>query len=186
VKNIVVITGAPGAGKSSIIAELQKRGYNCLFEENRILIKELEEMGSSALPWKDPLAFDKMLLQRQEKQYISAPEGLSFFDRSFVDNIGYLKSLNLSVPTDFFLATDRYRFSKLVFFAEPWQEIYTVDSERKESFVEALKVSIFISQAYTDAGYELVIIPKAPVPQRADFILERLGLPKTAASPSHI
>lgn len=184
VKNIVVITGAPGAGKSSIITELRKRGFNSFFEENRILIKELQSIGSSSLPWMDPLAFDKVLLQRQIAQYLSAPDGLSFFDRSFVDNIGYLWNLNIPIPNDFFIAVDRYRFNRMVFFAEPWAEIYTVDSERKESFEEAVKVSLFISKAYADSDYEVVVIPKLTIPERVDFILKTLGLPMEAVKTS--
>jgi predicted ATPase len=175
-REIFVITGAPCAGKSSVIEELGRRGFSCLPEASRILIKELSEAKSTALPWIDLLAFNRMLIERQVKQYMSAPDGFCFFDRSFVDNIGYLRHSSLPVPSTFFEVVDRHRFSKTVFFMEPWKEIYATDPERKEPFEAASRLSDFMKQAYVEAGYEIVPVPKASIPKRADFILKKLDL----------
>jgi predicted ATPase len=177
-KNIFVITGAPCAGKSSIISDLEGRGFKCLPEESRILIKELLDAKSSLVPWLDLLGFNKMLIQRQIKQYFSAPEGHSFLDRSFVDDIGYLRHSNMSIPDEFFETINKYRFNKTVFFAEPWKEIYVNDEERKEPFDVAVKISDHMKRAYLEAGYEVIPIPKLTIPERTDFILASVGLKK--------
>jgi predicted ATPase len=53
----VVISGCSGDGKSTLLAELSRRGY-CVVEEpgRRIVKKELKGDGS-ALPWVDTTAF---------------------------------------------------------------------------------------------------------------------------------
>ncbi len=173
-KKVFVITGAPGGGKTSIITELERRGFKCLPEESRILIKELVEIDSPALPWRDILVFNKLLLDRQIKQYLAAKDETCFLDRSFVDNIGYLKHSGVQVIDSISEIIDKYRFHNTVFFTEPWKEIYTKDSERVESFSTASKLSKFIKEAYIESGYEVVSIPKLPVSKRVDFILERI------------
>ncbi len=174
-KNVFVITGAPGGGKTSIITELERRGFRCLPEESRLLIKELIEIDSPALPWRDILAFNKLLLDRQVKQYLAAKDGTWFLDRSFVDNIGYLKHSGVPVLEGISEAISKYRFSKEVFFTEPWKEIYATDSERKEPFSVASRLSEFMKEAYIESGYNVVSIPKLPVSKRVDFVLERIG-----------
>jgi predicted ATPase len=175
-KEIFVITGAPGGGKSSIIAELEKQGFSCLPEESRILIKELLAANSPALPWLDLSEFNRLLLERQIEQYNSAPDGHCFFDRSFVDNLGYLLHSNAAVPDKVFDAIGKYRFNKTVFFTEAWEEIYSTDEERKEPFSVAVTLASFMRKAYLDSGYEVVTLPKGTVQERVKFILDRLNL----------
>ena len=173
-KKIFVITGAPGGGKTSIITELERRGFQCLPEESRILIKELVEVDSPVLPWRDLLAFNKLLLDRQIKQYLSAQDEICFLDRSFVDNIGYLKHSGVPMIEGISEVINKYRFNKTVFFTEPWEEIYTTDSERVEPFNVALRLSGFMKEAYIESGYEVISIPKLPISKRVDFVLERI------------
>lgn len=174
--NVFVITGAPGGGKTSILNGLAEKGFKCFPEESRILIKELTEANSKSLPWIDLLAFNELLLERQIKQYLSASDGVCFLDRSFVDNIGYLNSSNLQPFPRLVDAVNRYRFNKKVFFTEPWEEIYINDSERKEPFSMALAITNHMKKAYIDSGYEVVAVPKLPVPERIDFILNQLDV----------
>ncbi len=176
-KNVFVITGAPGGGKTSIISELESRGFRCLQEESRMLIKELLDSGSRALPWIDMLAFNRLLLERQVRQYLCAPDGEAcFFDRSFVDNLGYLKHSYIPVPEEFSEVIGKYRFNRTVFFTEPWKEIYVTDSERKEPFDMAERLSALMKNAYIASGYEPVAVPRLSVPERVDFVLEKIGL----------
>ncbi|WP_243652615.1 AAA family ATPase [Novosphingobium sp. PhB165] len=53
----------------------------------------------------------------------------------------------------------------------PWPEIYRQDGERRHGIDAAVAEYNRLLQAYPRLGYEVVILPKAPVEERADFLL---------------
>lgn len=56
----------------------------------------------------------------------------------------------------------------------PWREIYRMDAQRRLSFDEALRGHDASLAAYAECGYEPIEVPRAPVPVRAEFILEQV------------
>lgn len=52
----------------------------------------------------------------------------------------------------------------------PWPELFAQDAERQHSFAEAEQEFYGLQQAYQANDYEVVLIPKLPVTERADFI----------------
>ena len=65
-----------------------------------------------------------------------------------------------------------------MFIAPPWPEIFANDAERKQDFAEAARTHAMMAQVYTELGYSLVELPRAPVEDRVDFVLEHVfGLP---------
>ena len=69
-------------------------------------------------------------------------------------------------------------YSNRVYFVPPWEEIYQVDNERKESLETAKEISDYIKRAYIEEGFELIEIKKDSVENRSDFILFDLALPQ--------
>ena len=57
----------------------------------------------------------------------------------------------------------------------PWEDIYTNDSERDQTFEEAVQVYQSCAQWHTTFGYSLIEVPKGTVSERVAFILERVG-----------
>jgi len=57
VKQIYVITGGPGFGKTDLINELRKSGYICSGEFARDLIETQLATDGEILPWKNPKLF---------------------------------------------------------------------------------------------------------------------------------
>jgi predicted ATPase len=53
----VVISGCSGGGKSTLLAELGRRGYAAVEEPGRRIVREEMEGEGSALPWVDTAAF---------------------------------------------------------------------------------------------------------------------------------
>jgi predicted ATPase len=64
-----VITGGPGSGKTTVLAELIRRGHLCIPEDARALIQEQVASGGSALPWSDAPRFAELLMQRSLLTY---------------------------------------------------------------------------------------------------------------------
>ncbi|QQO10398.1 AAA family ATPase [Breznakiella homolactica] len=50
---LYIITGGPGAGKTSVVNELSVRGYKTIPEAAREIIRNQIDTGGDALPWKN-------------------------------------------------------------------------------------------------------------------------------------
>jgi predicted ATPase len=68
-----------------------------------------------------------------------------------------------------------YRYHHLGFFAPPWPEIYWHDDERQDRFDTATDECAGLLADYPSLGYEVAILQKVGVAERADFILRTLG-----------
>ncbi len=53
----VVISGCSGGGKSTLLAELARRGLAVIAEPGRRIVRAELQCGGRALPWVDPVAF---------------------------------------------------------------------------------------------------------------------------------
>lgn len=60
----LVVTGGPGAGKTSLITELARRGFHAIPESGRAIIREETASGGDALPWADHMAYAERMLER--------------------------------------------------------------------------------------------------------------------------
>lgn len=172
--NFIVISGGPGAGKTTLIRELEHRGYHCVDEVARQLIAEQVDAKGTALPWKDKEQYKQLMLERSVAVYRNTPAGSRpvFFDRGIPDTLCYamLEGLLLTDEMEGYARTLRY--NKTVFLLPPWEAIYHTDNERKQSWPEAVHTYNQMKQTYLSYGYEPVDIPVAPVGYRADFVIK--------------
>jgi predicted ATPase len=65
--------------------------------------------------------------------------------------------------------------SRRVFLAPPWPEIYVNDPERGHGFDAALAEYARLLDAYPSIGYDVFILPKVGLSERADFVLDTLA-----------
>lgn len=170
-----IITGAPGTGKTSIINELEKRGFNCIHEKSREIISEQMAKGGNILHWKNQIAFENKIANMRFKQYInSSKKSICFFDRSPIDCIAYLRQNNLQATSEIIQNIKRCNFNMNVFYTPIWEEIYINDNERKENIEQAKDIEEHIIYTYKSHGYRLIKIPKNPVFDRVNFILSQI------------
>jgi len=174
----VVITGGPGAGKTTLLAELAAMGYKTVNESARAIIAE--RLASGASPRPDALAFTREILRRDIESYVNVPHGPDwvFFDRGVVEAIGMLQEIAPPPEDQLRSMLSAYRFYS-VFVLPPWEAIYTRDSERDQSFADAVIVYDKVVRWYRACGYELHEVPPGPVAQRAAHVL-RILEPKNA------
>lgn len=172
----IVITGAPGTGKSSLLHIFEEDGFVVHPEMARQLIKEESLKSSTCVPWEDHKTFGEVLFTRQREQYVAATENkINFYDRGIPDNLGYLRRdglQNKKLEAEALL----YPYHHQVFLTPPWQEIYEQDTERWEDFNLMLEIHHALVDIYTFFGYDIIEVPKTDIQSRVDFIKNNLSL----------
>lgn len=176
-KEIVVIIGGPGTGKTTVIDGLLKRGFCCYPEISREVTMEAKKQGIEQLFLENPLLFSELLLEGRKKQFQSAlseQHQMVFLDRGIPDVLAYMHYIGDSYPA-FFDAACREHLYTRIFILPPWEEIYTSDDARYENFEQAKLICDHLTETYRNYGYSLIEVPKGTVDSRIDFILEKLA-----------
>lgn len=176
-KQIVVIIGGPGTGKSTIIEALIKKGHCCYPEISREVTLNAKKEGIDQLFLEDPLLFSKLLLDGRIKQYQNAldePHEIVFLDRGIPDVLAYMHYIGDDCPNYFNEACKTHLYSK-IFILPPWEEIYLTDAERYENFEQANLIYHFLQDTYKNYGYELIEVPKDTLDNRILFILDKIS-----------
>ncbi|MET8263674.1 AAA family ATPase [Micromonospora arida] len=168
----IVITGGPGAGKTTLIDSLRRAGHACVDEAGRQIIQDQMLIGGPALHTGDSRLFAEVMLSWAIRSYRQARQhpGPVFFDRGIPDLVGYYLLLGQPVPAHVTAAVRLFRYNQRVFIAPPWPQIYTTDSERRQDFPEAVRTHDAMVAAYTQHGYELSTLPRKDVTSRVQFI----------------
>lgn len=174
--NFFVITGGPGAGKTTLVEALQARGLRCVEEAGRQILREQARIGGDATHEGDRITYRELMLSRSILGYEQAmkEKGPVFFDRGIPGLIGYCRLTGMAVPAHLEKAVALYRYNRLIFMAPPWEDIYVHDAERRQDFREAVATHDAIRRAYQEAGYEPVELPKASVDERIEHVLAML------------
>jgi predicted ATPase len=174
----VVISGCSGGGKSSLLRELVNRGYRVFAEPGRQIVKEQNFIDGDGIPSKDARKFAELCVSRTMHNMISVAATTShvFFDRSIIDNVNGLQQMRAGAPTHLLKALATFRYNRKVFIAPPWRELFRNDSERIHSFDDAVAEYVTLLPAYQRLAHELILLPKLPVSERVDFVLNQLGL----------
>lgn len=173
----IVISGCSGAGKSSLLEELGRRGCRTVPEAGREVVREELESVGVGLPWVDPARFVELALSRAVDQYNDQPagEGPCYYDRSLVDLVAYLTFLGLRTPPHIRRLPDTYRYHPTVFMTPPWRDIFAPDRERRKTFEQAVAEYSALVRSYRSFGYRICLIPRADIRSRADFVQATVG-----------
>lgn len=176
-KEIVVIIGGPGTGKTTIIDGLLSLGYCCYPEISREVTMEAKKQGIEQLFLENPLLFSELLLEGRKKQYKNAQEEMHkvvFLDRGIPDVLAYMHYIGDAYPSFFDAACKEHQYSK-IFILPPWEEIYVSDEERYENYEQAKLIYGHLVETYQKYGYELIEVPRDTVEKRIEFILGTLS-----------
>jgi predicted ATPase len=169
-----VLTGGPGAGKTTLVEALAATGLPVVPESGRAIIRDQVAAGGDALPWRDAARFAEAMIEADITAYRTAPAGPVIFDRGIPDTIGYLRLTGLPVPRRLAAAARRARYGR-IFVAPPWPAIYRTDSERRQDLAEARATHDAIVAAYRELGHRPLRLPRTGVAARVRYVLARLA-----------
>lgn len=172
--HFVVLSGCSGGGKSTLLAELRRRGHGGVDEPGRRIVKDELARGGTALPWIDIAAFARRAIEVAvaDRDAALAQPGWVFFDRSLVDAASALEHV-ASGPVLERLGR-AYRYHPTVFLTPPWPEIFGSDLERRLGLDDAIAEYERLERAYANLDYRLVILPRTTVEARANTVLHEL------------
>lgn len=174
-----IITGAPGAGKTAIIRQLERDGFSVVEEAATDLIAAQQAQGI-AEPWTDPSFIDAVahlqkarLQQERETRSSHVPGQLQFHDRSVICTAAL--AVYLGYPFSPFLENELDRikkeaiFEQQVFFIQNLGFIEPTDA-RRISFEESLRFERTHEDVYRDHGFSLITVGPGRVTERVNVI----------------
>ncbi|WP_313601320.1 AAA family ATPase [Rhizobium sp.] len=171
----VVISGCSGGGKSTLLGELGARGFFVVEEPGRRIVRQEMQGEGRALPWVDLAAFARLAIDMAvaDRQVAAGNTGWTFFDRGLIDAAVALEQMTGEPMVE--RLNEIHPYHPIVFMTPPWPEIYEGDAERLHSLDDAVAEYERLAAAYPKLGYEVMVLPKVSLVERADFVLSALG-----------
>lgn len=91
----VILSGCSSGGKSTLLAELARRGFATVEEPGRRIVREAPAGEGAALPWIDEAAFARRAIDvaLADRAAADGHRGWTFFDRGLIDAASALDHL---------------------------------------------------------------------------------------------
>ena len=170
-----ILTGAPGAGKTSLIEVLAAMGHSVVPEAATDVIASESRRGNPE-PWRSPEFIDNIIALQRQRQLdgARADSPAQFHDRAPVCTYALATFLGFPPSEALLREIDRIEregvFHKRAFFIENLGFIEATEA-RRISFEDALAFESLHRETYQAFGYECVSIAPAPVSDRVRQIL---------------
>jgi predicted ATPase len=169
-----IITGAPGAGKTAILRQLELDGFSVVEEAATDVIAAAQAQGT-AEPWKDPSFIDAIAELQKARQTRASYQldDVQFHDRSIVCTAAL--AVYLGFPFSQCLTSELERikkemiYEKRVFFIRNLGFITSTEA-RRISFEDTLRFEQIHEATYRDFGFELVSLPPGSLLERVRMI----------------
>jgi predicted ATPase len=170
----IVISGAPGGGKTTLLLALQARGYTIVGDTARAIIHDRRSRGLSPRP--DPYAFAQEALRIDIENFVHhAASGLVFFERGVLDALCGLDRVTPLTDNELSMWLSKYQYFPKAFILPPWKAIYVNDAERDHTFEHAESVNTIVQEWYRRCGYQVLEVPMVSVDERCTFVLQALA-----------
>jgi predicted ATPase len=178
-----ILTGAPGAGKTAIIRQLEFDGSSVV-EEAATDIIALWQAKGIAEPWTRPEFIDAIvsLQQTRERNGACLPYPVQFHDRSVVCTVALADYLRVPRPQNLVRELERVQtqnvFQRSVLFLRNLGFI-TPTEARRITYEETVRFEQVHERTYRDLGFEIISIGPASVSDRVRDIKRALSLDGT-------
>lgn len=172
--NWYVITGAPYAGKTTVLELLGKKGHRVIYEAARIYIDE--EMGKGRTLEQirqDELLFqEKVLKFKIELERALVNEEMIFFDRAIPDSEAYYSICGVTNDDYLKQALNSCSYKKVFLFDYlPYKKDYA----RTESQEQQIKIHELLEETYQKIKAPLIKVPVLKtIEERLNIVLNNL------------
>ncbi|MDO9399704.1 MAG: ATP-binding protein [bacterium] len=172
--NWYVITGAPSAGKTTLIKLLEEKGYDIVHEAARTYIDQEIRKGKIIDEIRrDELLFQEIVLKMKIEIEESLPkEKIIFFDRGIPDSEAYYKLYNRKNDEFLEKAIKNCSYKKIFLL-----DFYDMDKDyaRIETKEEQIKIHYLLKESYKKINAHIIIVPlMSSIEDRLNFILKNL------------
>jgi predicted ATPase len=173
-----ILTGAPGAGKTAILRQLELDGFGVVEEAATDVIAAAQANGI-AEPWTDAAFIDAVAKLQRQRQIRAAyqPDEIQFHDRCAVCTAALAVWLGFPFSPVLIGELDRIRkdaiFEKRVFFIRNLGFIRNTEA-RRISFEETLRFEKVHEEMYREYGFELFYLGAGSVEERVRVIKEAI------------
>ena len=174
-----IITGAPGAGKTVILRQLELDGFSVVEEAATDVIAAAQADGT-AEPWRDPSFIDTIARLQRDRQIRAScqPDGIQFHDRSVVCTAALAVYLGYEFPPFLMGELERIRkeaiYQKQVFFVRHLGFVAPTEA-RRISLEDALRFEKIHEEIYKGFGFELIYVERGTPAERAGAIQAATG-----------
>ena len=172
-RRFVVLTGCSGGGKSTLLAELARRGLSTVPEPGRRIVAAALAGDGAGLPWNDPAGFARRALDMALADWEAAQDlpGPVVFDRGLIDAVLAFQHATGTLPPE--AAGLAQRYCPIVAMVPPWPALFAPDGERRHGLPDALDEYRRLVDFLPRHGFRAVTLARVPVQRRADW-MERL------------
>lgn len=169
-----IITGAPGAGKTAIIRQLELDGFSVVEEAATDVIAAAHAQGKVEL-WRHPSFIDAIAHLQRDRQIRASyqPDEIQFHDRCAVCTAAL--AIHLGHPFSPFLASELERVKREAIYQNRAFLIrnlgfVTPTEARRISFEETVRFENIHEETYRDFGFELVSVEPGSLVERVSVI----------------
>ncbi|OGJ12483.1 hypothetical protein A3K82_03015 [Candidatus Pacearchaeota archaeon RBG_19FT_COMBO_34_9] len=168
----IVITGGPCSGKTTIIEELNKKGFSVLRETAKEIVAARRHipLTKEESQIRQDLIFNEQFAKEQNAE--RADCDILFLDRGLIDGLGYSLLYSGEESIEKYLPAVKAKKYDFIFL----MKLLPFDSggfrPREENEEEAKKIQDSILELYKRLGYNPLFVPRMPVQERVEFILK--------------
>ncbi len=170
----IVLSGCSGGGKSTLLNEMARRGYATVEEPGRRVVMNEQRESGGAVPWANPEAFCRKVIQTAFDDMAGAPDGLVLFDRSALDALIWFDRTGAALESALRNRILHLGYDRRVFLFPPWPEIYEKDEQRRHDLSDALAEYEALCDRLPKLGFQTLLVPKAPIAERVDWFEAKL------------
>ena len=156
-----VLTGAPGAGKTTLAEALRRRGHVVVREA----ATDVAAGGGEGAGFVEAV----LALQLARERAVTAP--VQVLDRSPLCTLALARYLGVAPPAALRAAAEGApgRYQRPVFLVQPLGFLVPT-AVRRISYADTLRFAAVHEQVYSEYGFTLVEVPAAPVADRVALV----------------